>query len=393
MDVVDLTRSFVAIDSQNPGPGETAMADAVEELVSRSGRYRVTRHELEPGRPNLIVTVGEGPGPHLALSGHLDTKPVGDALSLWRTDPFELTIIDGLAYGLGATDMKGAVAAMLIALDRYAASGSPAPASLILTADEEQGSDAGAKALVEHGLIDVDGIVIGEPSGVAHSWEMLALASRGICCFEVTVTTMQGHSGLSEHLGRNAVLVAADVLRAFESFEPPIDAPGLVPSHVTVNSGILARGGVAFGTSPGECTVGVELRLAPGMSRESVEAAVERTVASAVGTQGTYAIAYRDGSLGWMPATELDPASPVVAAAQQACGEVLGKELPPRAYPGGTDATYFMGHGGVPTVTSLGPGLLSVAHGPNEYVPVTDLHTAVDLYSALFSTFARSTTP
>jgi len=391
LDVLELTRRLVAIDSQNPGAGEKEIADYVEHDVARPAGFSVTRVEATVGRPNLIVSVEEGAGPHLALSGHLDTKPVGEARAQWKTDPFELTVDDeGIAYGLGSTDMKGAVAAMLVALQRHADDGPPGRVSLVLTADEEQGSDAGAKALAERGLPEADAIVIGEPSGIDDPWEMMALVSRGICCFEITVGTVQGHSGLSHRLGRNAVLVAADILRALESFIPPIETPGVVAAEPTINSGMLVRGGVAFGTSPGECTIGCEIRLVPGMDRVKVQAAVEQAVIDAVGATATVDITYLDGSMGWMPAVELDPMSGVVTAAQSACREVLGHELPIGAYPGGTDATYFMGEAGIPTISSLGPGWLSVAHGANEKVAVADLDTAVDLYQHVMAEFLRS---
>ena len=391
MDVLELTTRMVAIDSQNPGIGEEKIADFVTHDVAGPAGFSVTRIEMTPGRPNLIVSVDTGDGPHLALSGHLDTKPVGEARAQWRTDPFDLTVDEhGIAYGLGSTDMKGAVAAMLVALQRHAEDGPPGRVSLVLTADEEQGSDAGAKALAERGLPEVDAIVIGEPSGIDEPWEMMALVSRGICCFEITLGTVQGHSGLSNRLGRNAVLVAADVLQALERFVPPVESPGAVAAEPMVNSGMLARGGVAFGTWPGECTIGCEIRLVPGMVQADVQAAIEQTVLEAVGGQATVEITYVDGSLGWMPAVELDPASRVVKAAHAACRDVLGRELPTRAYPGGTDATYFMGQAGIPTVTSLGPGWLSVAHGANEKVAVADLRTAVDLYEQLMAQFLRS---
>src|SRR5690606_19437554 len=109
-----------------------------------------------------------------------------------------------------------------------------------------QGSDAGAKALAALGQPRADAIVIGEPSGVDEPWELMGLVSRGICCFEVTVRTTQGHSGLSGRLGRNAVQVATDVVRALESFEPPVTTPGAVPAEPLVNPGMLISGGVAF---------------------------------------------------------------------------------------------------------------------------------------------------
>ncbi|WP_375000045.1 M20 family metallopeptidase [Aeromicrobium sp. CTD01-1L150] len=395
-DVLELTRRLVAIDSQNPGPGEAVIATTIEHELAGPAGFSVRRLEPVAGRPNLVVELDAGPGPHLALSGHLDTKPVGEARAQWNTDPFELTVDEGVAYGLGATDMKGAVAAMLVALRRYAEGEPSGRVSLVLTADEEQGSDAGAKALVEQGLVEADAIVIGEPSGIDVPWEMMALVSRGICCFEVTVGTEQGHSGLSTRLGRNAVLVAADVLRALEDLAPPVAEPGAVQAAPLVNPGMLVRGGVAFGTWPGECSIGCEIRLVPGMHRDDVRAVIERTVAAAVGERARFDIAYVDGSMGWMPAVELCPQAPVVAAAQAACRGVLGHELPLGAYPGGTDATYFMGEGAIPTISSLGPGWLSVAHGANEKVAVADLHTAVDLYTQLMSEFGhpdRSSAP
>lgn len=389
-DVLDLTRTLVASDSQNPGVGEAKIADLIEHDICAAEGFDVTRVEHVPGRPNLLVSVDTGPGAHLALSGHLDTKPVGDALDQWRTDPLQLTVVDGLAYGLGSSDMKGAVAAMLLALRRHADSGPPGRISLVLTADEEQGSNAGAKSLAETPppeLEGVDAMVIGEPCGVDDPWEMLALVSRGICCFEVDVRTAQGHSGLSGRLGRNAVLVAADVLRALETFVPPVATPGRVDARPTVNAGMSARGGVCFGTWPGECTVGAELRLVPGMDADQVRDAVHATVAAAVGEQGSFEIRYAEGSLGWMPAAELDPDTSIVSAAQQACAQVLGRRRPVAAYPGGTDATWFMKRAGIPTVAALGPGWLSVAHGPNEKVAVADLVTAVDLYETLMGLF------
>lgn len=386
-DVLELTRTLVGIDSQNPGVGEQEIATFIEHELARPAGFSVSRVEIVAGRPNLLIGVDAGEGPHLALSGHLDTKPVGDKLGEWRSDPFRLTVEDGLAYGLGSSDMKGAVAAMLIALHRYAERAGRGRVSLVLTADEEQGSDAGAKALVERGGLDIDAMVIGEPCGIDVPWELLALVSRGICCFEVDVHTPQGHSGLADRLGRNAVLVAADVLRALESFRPPVATPGAIAAEPTVNPGMLVRGGVAFGTWPGQCTIGCEIRLVPGMDRDEVRASIERTVEEAVGTAGRAEVRYAEGSLGWMPAVELDPAAPVVRAAQAACRAVLGGELPPAAYPGGTDATYFMLGAKIPTITSLGPGWLSVAHGPNEKVGVADLITAVELYQRLMEEY------
>lgn len=393
MDVLDLTARLVAIDSQNPGAGESAIAAEVTDWC-RSRGFDTRLVELHQGRPNVIAMVDRGPGPHLGLAGHLDTKPIGDALASWRTDPLKLTVVGDEAFGLGATDMKGAVAAMLLAVERFAtAPEGSGSISLLLTADEEQGSDAGAQALSRSAMLPpVDALVIGEPSGIDDPWEALFVVSRGICCFEVQVDTTQGHSGLSPRLGRNAMLVAADVLHAFERFCPPVAAPGLTPTTPTVNPGMMINGGVCFGVWPGRCTVGIEIRTVPGMDREAVSRAIDELVQRTVAGQATAVVRYAEGSLGWMPATEVDPAHPVVIAANRAAEAVLGSPLPFAAYPGGTDAAYFMGEAGIPTVVSLGPGWLSVAHGANEKVGVSQLEQAVDLYSWLISDYLQPPT-
>lgn len=389
MDVLSLTADLVAIDSQNPGTGEEVIVHHLQDVCTELG---LPAHVVEPvaGRPNLVVTVDRGTGKHLALSGHVDTKPVGDALTQWDTDPFELTVVENLAYGLGSSDMKGAVAASLLALERFSKAPGGGALTAVLTADEEQGSGAGAQVLSTGGqLPKLDAMVICEPSGVEHPWEALHLASRGICCFELDIWTKQGHSGLSPLLGRNASLVAADLLRAFESFQPTVSEPGAVPCEVTVNPGMLIEGGVAFGTWPGHCRVGIEMRLAPGMDELVVKQEIQALVNDVAGPSAQVDIQYRPGSLGWMPGVELDPNHEIVQACLNSASRVLGVNLQPRGYPGGTDASYFMQQAGIPTVTSLGPGWLSVAHGPNECVGVDQLHQSVDLYETLASEYLR----
>lgn len=386
-DVLELTRQLVAIDSQNPGPYEPEIVGYIDAWAREKGFGSRIIEPVE-GRPNLVVTVERGAGAHLGLSGHLDTKPVGDALSQWNTPPLELTVIGDDAFGLGTTDMKGGVAAMMLALDDFAGSGGGGTVSLVLTADEEQGSDAGAKALATSGLLPaLDALVIGEPSGIERPWEAVHLVSRGICCFEVDVLTRQGHSGLSHLLGRNAMLAAADLLHAFETFEPTVGTPSSIPCSPTVNPGIFLNGGVSYGTWPGLCTVGMEIRLVPGMEREQLHQEVDRVVAGALKGHAEYEIRYLESAQGWMPAVDLGPDSPVAMAAVRAASEVLGRDVPVAAFPGGTDATYFMGIAGIPTVTSLGPGWISLAHGANEKVGVSQLSEAVQIYRSLIGNY------
>ncbi|WP_329239759.1 M20 family metallopeptidase [Actinoallomurus sp. NBC_01490] len=388
--VLDLTAELVAIDSQNPGVGEKRLAGFVAGYARERG-LPAKVIETAPGRCNVLITIDAGDGPHLALSGHLDTKPIGDAYGEWRTPPLELVVDGDLAYGLGASDMKGAVAAMLRAAESWSRTARRGRLSLILTADEEAGSDHGAKALSRAGLVEADAIVIGEPSGVRDPWEALYVISRGICCFEVVIRGRQGHSGLSERLPTSATVAAARATTALAGFRPAVARPSSIPCEPTVNPAVRVSGGVFYGVHPGDATVATDIRLVPGMDRDRLDGDLRDLLTAALPADVDWTIRYAEGSLGWMDPSEIAADHPVVAAAQAACADVLGRELPLGAYPGGTDATHFTDIGGVPAITALGPGWLSVAHGPNECVGVSQLAQAEALYERLARVYLEGT--
>jgi len=386
-DVLDLTAELVAIDSQNPGVGEAQIAGRVRAIAGELGLPARTV-ELRAGRPNVLLELDAGPGPALALCGHLDTKPIGDARSAWETDPFALTVDGDVAYGLGSSDMKGPVAALLLAAARWAAArDARGRLVLVLTADEEAGSVWGAEALAAAGTVQADAMVIAEPSGLREPWEALFVGSRGICCFEVEIQGRQGHSGLSELLPPSATVAAAEAIRALAALRPAHPSVPGYRAEPTVNAAVQLAGGVFYGVHPGTATIGCEVRTVDGMERDALEAELRSALADAIPDGLAWELRFRDDSLGWMPPSRALPDHPVVEAAQQACAAVLGRRLPLAAYPGGTDATAFSRVAGLPCIASLGPGFITCAHGPNEYVPVAGLREAVDLYATLARTF------
>jgi succinyl-diaminopimelate desuccinylase len=385
----DLLETLVAIDSQNPGVGEAEMARYVVEFA-RHLHFDSRIVDTAPGRSNVLITVDAGGPKVLALSGHLDTKPIGDAKSNWDTPPLELHFRDGLAYGLGTSDMKGAIACMLLAAQRWAQSASSGRLELVFTADEEAGSQYGAKALCDQGIVDADALIIGEPSGIVEPWEAIFLVSRGICCFDVVIEGTQGHSGLSERLPTSATVAAAETILALHndlklSFEPHLD----YDYRPTINAGVRLEGGVFYAVHPGHAVVGCDIRLVPGMQPEQLDREVKDALTNALPRDIGWHLRYREDQLGWMEPVAIDPDHEVVAAAQAGCEEALGRRLPYAAYPGGTDATFFISMAGIPTITSLGPGWLSVAHGPNECVGLDQLEQATVLYEAVARRFLQ----
>jgi succinyl-diaminopimelate desuccinylase len=385
----DLLETLVAIDSQNPGTGEAEIARYVDELA-RSLDFDSRIVDTAPGRSNVLVTVDAGGPKVLAFSGHLDTKPVGDARSKWDTPPLELHVRDGLAYGLGTSDMKGAIACMLVAAKRWTQSASSGRLALVFTADEEAGSEYGAKALCEYGLVEADAMIIGEPSGISEPWEAIFLVSRGICCFDVVIEGTQGHSGLSERLPTSATVAAAKaVLALHDNLKPSFEPHPDYDYQPTINAGVRLEGGVFYAVHPGKATVSCDIRLVPGMQVDQLDREIRATLANALPKDISWRLRYRQDQLGWMEPVAIDPNHELVATAQAGCEEALGRRLPYAAYPGGTDATAFISMAGIPTIASLGPGWLSVAHGPNEHIGLDQLEQAAVLYEAVARRFLR----
>ncbi|MGH2635186.1 MAG: M20 family metallopeptidase [Actinomycetota bacterium] len=376
-DVVSVTRRLVAASSQNPGEDERAVASVVEQLCAELGLPAPLRFGVEE-RPNLLVEVAFGArGRRLGLCAHTDTKPVGDGE--WSTDPLDVTQVDGELRGLGVVDMKGALAAMLLATaDLVADPPAGGAVLLVLCADEENGATFGARWLAENAPPDVDGVVIGEPGGLFEDWDRLHLGSRGICNFDVEIVTRQGHSGLRDVFGLvSATEVAARLVVALrERFVPP--HPQSSRWAPTLNPGVVLEGGINYGVVPGRARVASDCRLVPGMDRSAFEAAIRTFVADTVDPPARADVVIRN----WIPATTIADEDPLVAVAREALTESLGAVPPDVVFPATTDATWFS-EIGIPSLPAVGPGLLRYAHGADERVSVAALEQARAVYRTL----------
>lgn len=386
-EVVRLTVDLVAAPSPNLPGDETAPARVIEEALARYGLPTPKIVAAEPHRPNLIVRIdATRPGPHLAICGHLDTKPVGEAAGEWRTDPFVATIDGDRLYGLGSTDMKGACAAMVLAGAAFAAVADRAAGSLSLlfTADEEYGSRFGAELLARQGAIEADAILLGEPAGIARDWEAIRVVSRGFTGFRVVVGGTQTHSSISDTVPTvNAVEAMAAVMVGLRrELRPRFPNHPLCQNGPTVNIGVRCEGGVGYGVLPGHAEFWTDIRTTPGMTQaelaEDIEAALAKVRPDVPGADLSWDFA---PALAWIEPTEVAADHPMVRAVQAAAIAVHGEAPPLAAFPGATDAWAFQDLGGVPTLAAFGPGLLPLAHGPNEWVSVAALEQATAIFA------------
>jgi acetylornithine deacetylase len=381
-ELVEFARELVATPSPNPPGDERAVAAVVTAKLRELGVREVATVGAREERPNVLARAGRGGGRTVILCGHLDTKPPGD-LSEWSADPYGAAIVDGELYGVGSGDMKGAVAAMVLAAAAIEASCVEGTVSLVLTADEEAGSRHGAAWLAANGHLHGDAAVLGEPCGIAREWEAVDVVSRGAALFRIRVRGTQMHSSLSDRLP--AVNATVHMARLIERMDrelpgrlrrPPASLPGLDP---TLNVGVTAKAGVFYGVYPGEAEFACDLRTVPGMTRDDFEDDLRAFLADAAADDPALD-AELDLEL-WVPPTEIEPGHPLVTALQEACGAVLGEQRPVGVFPGATDAAHLQLTAGIPTVGAFGPGFLPRAHAPNESTPVEGIVQAAEIYA------------
>ncbi len=177
--VLELTRDLIRRRSVTPEDAG-CLATIAERLAALGFRIEHLRYA---DVDNLWATHGGGDGPVLAFLGHTDVVPAGPE-DTWHSPPFEPTERDGMLYGRGAADMKGSVAAMVVAIERFVKA-HPAHAGtvgLLLTSDEEGVALHGVREVVGHFEATgqrIDACVVGEPSAKAVLGDLIRVGRRG----------------------------------------------------------------------------------------------------------------------------------------------------------------------------------------------------------------------
>jgi acetylornithine deacetylase len=257
----DLLAELIAIDSVNPdlvpgGNGESEIAGFCAEWFKRND-FEVHRLEQRPGRPSLVaVKKGTGGGKSLMLNGHIDT--VGTAS--YDGDPLKPEIRDGKMFGRGTFDMKGGVAAMMVAAAK--ATQRPLKGDVIVAcvADEEHGSKGTEEVLTR---FSADAAIVTEPSHLE-----VTLAHKGFVWFDVTIEGKAAHGSRPE-LGVDAIAKAGHFLVALEQLNPTTEHPML--GKGTVHASLIS-GGEEASTYPSSCRITLERRTVPGETPAQVEA-------------------------------------------------------------------------------------------------------------------------
>jgi acetylornithine deacetylase/succinyl-diaminopimelate desuccinylase-like protein len=389
-DAVDVLGRLVAAQSPNPPGDERAVARVIEEESDALSLPAPKQHARDPARPNLILTIGEG-SPALILAAHMDTVPPGD-VSSWNSDPYEMSNVGGRLVGLGVADMKGGIAAMLVAAARWVREPTaPGSLTLVFSADEEAASSFGMQWLASEGLLRADAAVLTEPASAGDSsWEHFYVAQRGTCVAWLVARGEPGHSGAIMERERRASAPFARALAAlveaelFVGWAHPVDN-----TPVSVNVATVVEGGLIPWAHPETLRAAIEVRTIEGMTQDLVLKEL-RSVINDLGL--THRIEIEPAAL---PAGWFDPGRTVrderlLGAARRAWRDVIGTAPPaPTVMTAGTDSSW-LNAAGIDTLPAFGAGSFGVAHQPNEWLALHDLRQSVDLFEALIRYYLGS---
>jgi succinyl-diaminopimelate desuccinylase len=353
-------------------PEDAGCLPLIGERLARAG-FRV--EHLRYGEvDNLWATHGDA-GPTLAFLGHTDVVPSGPEAS-WQSPPFEPTIRDGRLYGRGAADMKGSVAAMVVALEQFVAAHPEhrGRLGLLLTSDEEGPTNLdGVRRVVEHFRERgerIDWCVVGEPSSKERLGDLIRVGRRGSLSGTLVVRGVQGHVAYPEKALNpiHALAPALVVLTAERWDEGNDDFPPTSFQFSNLNAGTGATNVI-----PGELTALINFRYCTASRAEDLRARTE-------------AILQRHGldfTLDWNLSGEpfLTPAGGVLRETVVAvCRDLCGID-PEQSTGGGTSDGRFIAPMGA-EVVEIGP-VNATIHKVDECVDVTELEKLPAVYRAV----------
>jgi acetylornithine deacetylase len=354
-ELASLAASLVETESINPGlgvggSGERAAAEIVVEWARAAG-LEAELEEEAPGRPNAVVTArGTGGGRTLLLNGHLDTVGV-----VGMEDPFAARLDGGRLYGRGAYDMKGALAAALVAAAQAREEKLAGDVVVACVIDEELAS-AGTERLVAS--TTADAAIVCEPTD-----ERLCIAHKGFAGFQVETRGRAAH-GSRPDLGVDAISAMGPVLTRLSALagrlarEPGDELLGPPSVHAS-----LIEGGQEYSSYPERCLVTGERRTLPGETFANVEAELRELVA---GTGATAHITFGREPFRIDAADEL----PQQVAQVSGAGGFFGIAF-------WTDAALLAG-AGIPTVLYGPTG--AGAHATDEWVELASLERCSRIY-------------
>jgi acetylornithine deacetylase len=360
-----LASDLIALDSRS-SLSNLAVADRIETALTGFELERLDYVDAN-GVAKRVLVAHRGPKGGYALSGHMDTVPATG----WESDPWSPRLDSaGLLHGLGSADMKGQVAACILAA---ASVGPDVPATLLITTDEETTKEGARQVAQKSALarsLGLKGIVVAEPTGLVP-----VRGHRSHISFTAVAEGVQAHSSTGK--GRNANWALIPFLAAMKPIyerllsDRSLQDPDYDPPFSDFNL-VVDNHGTAVNVTVPRATAQIKFRHSAKVDPTPVLDAVRAAARDA-------GVKLSEGLEGRPP--ELPADHPLVRMAASLTGQA------PRTAPYGTDASELQAM--APCIV-LGPGDIAMAHTPRECVPLAELEKGVALFRRVLEAGASS---
>lgn len=374
---LDVLKDLVAIKSDNDN--ELKVASYLKDLLAKydiESEIKIIRGN----RANLVAEIGHGK-PVLGISGHMDVVAAGN-LDDWNSDPYQLTEKDGQLYGRGATDMKSGLAALIITMIELHHQGLPQKGTirLMATMGEEVGEEGSGYFLKDGSMDDVDGLVIGEPSGYN-----IGYAEKGSMDIKFTSKGKASHSSMPEK-GFNAIdplmNLLIDANKIFRDENIKHDSIGPLIFNTT-----LINGGTQVNSIPDHAEAEINARTIPEYDNQKVIDVLNDLIKK-YNDQGAK-ISF-DAYMNEFPVL-MDPKNALVAPMKKLMEQYTNEEVHVTPISAVTDASNLVQKkpSDLPFLIA-GPGN-DTPHQINEHVDKQMYLNFIDIYEKLFIDFLDNT--
>jgi succinyl-diaminopimelate desuccinylase len=405
-EIVDFTSALIRVPTVNP-PGEAYddCARLMGQMLGTCG-FEVDyvaaegRPEHTPAHPRINVIGfrrGRHDRPAVHLNGHFDVVPAGSG---WTVDPFGGVVRDGRIYGRGACDMKAGIAAAVFAAEAIRRAGIELNGSLEVsgTVDEESGGFAGAAYLAEQKRLAknrIDYVIIPEPLNV----DRICIGHRGVYWFEVTTRGRIAHGSMPflgvnavEHMGVVLQHIRRDLVPALATRTTAIPVVPDGARHATININGIEGGQPVLGIQTpcvaDVCRAVFDRRFLLEEGFDATKAEIEALLARVA--SDTPSLIYELRDLMVVHPVRAPENSPLIASLERHVEHVLGRPATQVASPGTYDHKHVDRIGGIRDCVAYGPGILDLAHQPDEWCGVDDLVNATKVLALTILELTRT---
>lgn len=365
LEVLCLTRKLLSFNTINPPGQEYDCAKYIGKLLEDGG-FRTGYYEFAKGRTSLIARIGDNTDKApICFTGHVDTVPLGAVE--WEKDPFSGEIDGDKIYGRGSSDMKGGVAAMIVAALALAGiSTGKAGITLIFTAGEETGCQ-GAYHLAGLGNVlgKAGAIVVGEPTS-----NRPLVGHKGALWLEAYTAGVTAHGSMPEQ-GVNAIYKAAHAVTKLQKYNFNVPPHQFLGSP-TLNVGTIS-GGMNINSVPDKAVIGIDIRTIPGQDNNRVYEELQ----SYLGEE------FKLKRIVDVSGISTEPENDWIQQVFEVMDVFLKKRPPVRGATYFTDASILSPALGNPPTVILGPGELTMAHRTDEFCYISNIEVATQAYIEL----------